>query len=135
MKHVFITTSGLDRYYGLLELGEKYGVFTKRGNRIVVGESTVYPKSILSDPQKYFTPEVMQALDGLPLRSFVMETSILNQKLTDYIKVPCDKLTDYIRVYDGIADKRFCDDLIANFEYEEHNQNPVDRRNVLLLLN
>jgi hypothetical protein len=56
-----------------------------------------------------------------------METSILNQKLTDYIKVPCDKLTDYIRVYDGIADKRFCDDLIANFEYEEHNQNPVDR--------
>ena len=48
---------GLDRYYGLLELGEKYGVFTKRGNRIVVGESTVYPKSILSDPQKYFTPK------------------------------------------------------------------------------
>ena len=60
---LFFDERGLDRYYGLLELGEKYGVFTKRGNRIVVGESTVYPKSILSDPEKYFTPEVMQALD------------------------------------------------------------------------
>ena len=32
---------GLDRYYGLLELGEKYGVFERKGNRIVVGESSV----------------------------------------------------------------------------------------------
>ena len=54
---------GLDKYYGLLELGEKYGVFERRGNRIVVGESSVYPSVILADPEKYFTPEVMQALD------------------------------------------------------------------------
>jgi len=54
---------GLDRYYGLLELGEKHGVFERRGNRIVVGESTVYPSVILADPEKYFTPEIMQALD------------------------------------------------------------------------
>ena len=61
---------GLDRYYGLLELGEKYGVFTKRGNRIVIGESTLYPKSILADPEKYFTPEVMQALDEAAAKEF-----------------------------------------------------------------
>jgi RecA/RadA recombinase len=54
---------GLDKYYGLLELGEKHGVFERRGNRIVVGESSVYPSVILADPEKYFTPEVMQALD------------------------------------------------------------------------
>jgi len=54
---------GLDRYFGLLELGEKYGVFTRKGNRVVVGESSVYPSVILADPEKYFTPEVMQALD------------------------------------------------------------------------
>ena len=54
---------GLDRYYGLLELGEKHGVFERRGNRIVVGESAVYPSVILADPEKYFTPEIMQALD------------------------------------------------------------------------
>ncbi len=54
---------GLDRYYGLLELGEKYGVFTRKGNRIVVGDSSVYPSAILKDPQKYFTQEVMEKLD------------------------------------------------------------------------
>ena len=61
---------GLDRYYGLLELGEKYGVFTKRGNRIVVGESTLYPKSILADPEKYFTPEVMDQLNEAAAKEF-----------------------------------------------------------------
>ena len=61
---------GLDRYYGLLELGEKYGVFERNGNRIRVGESSVYPKSILADPEKYFTPEVMQALDEAAAKEF-----------------------------------------------------------------
>ena len=61
---------GLDRYYGLLELGEKYGVFKRKGNRIIFGESSVYPKSVLADPQKYFTPEVMQALDEAANKEF-----------------------------------------------------------------
>ncbi|WAX22921.1 UvsX [Synechococcus phage S-M1] len=61
---------GLDRYYGLLELGEKYGVFERSGNRIRIGESSVYPKSILADPEKYFTPEVMQALDECAAKEF-----------------------------------------------------------------
>jgi len=54
---------GLDRYYGLLELGEKHGVFKRKGNRIVVGESSVYPSAILADPDKYFTEEIMQLLE------------------------------------------------------------------------
>jgi len=54
---------GLDRYYGLLELGEKHGVFKRKGNRIVVGESSVYPSAILADPDKYFTEEIMQGLE------------------------------------------------------------------------
>ena len=54
---------GLDRYYGLLELGEKHGVFKRKGNRIVVGESSVYPSAILADPDKYFTEEVMEKLE------------------------------------------------------------------------
>jgi RecA/RadA recombinase len=60
---LFYDERGLDRYYGLLELGEKYGVFERVGNRYKIGESSVYPKSILADPEKYFTGEVMQALD------------------------------------------------------------------------
>ena len=61
---------GLDRYYGLLELGEKYGVFERKGNRIVVGESSVYPSAILKDPDKYFTGEIMKKLDEAAAKEF-----------------------------------------------------------------
>ena len=67
---LFYDERGLDRYYGLLELGEKYGVFTKRGNRIVVGESSVYPSAILADPDKYFTEGIMQQLDEAAQKEF-----------------------------------------------------------------
>ncbi len=60
---LYFDERGLDRYYGLLELGEKHGVFKRVGNRIAVGGSNVYPKSILSDPEKYFTDEVMAQLE------------------------------------------------------------------------
>ena len=54
---------GLDKYYGLLELGEKHGVFKRVANRYEIGEKKVYPKNIYEDPEEYFTPEVLQALD------------------------------------------------------------------------
>ena len=62
---------GLDKYYGLLELGIKHGVFQRNGTRIKFGESSVYPKSILASPDKYFTPEVMQALDEAAKKEFM----------------------------------------------------------------
>ena len=61
---------GLDRYYGLLELGEKYGVFTRKGNRIAIDGSSVYPSAMLKDPEKYFTPEVMEKLDWAANQEF-----------------------------------------------------------------
>ena len=61
---------GLDRYYGLLELGEKYGIFKRKGNRVVVGESSVYPSAILKDPDKYFTGEIMKKLDEAAAKEF-----------------------------------------------------------------
>ena len=60
---LFYDARGLDKYYGLLELGEKYGVFQRKGNRVLVGESSVYPSVILASPEKYFTEEVMEKLD------------------------------------------------------------------------
>ena len=60
---LFYDDRGLDKYYGLLELGEKYGVFERKGNRIIVGDSSVYPSAILKDPEKYFTGEIMEKLD------------------------------------------------------------------------
>jgi RecA/RadA recombinase len=68
---LFYDSRGLDKYYGLLELGQKHGVFQRRGNRIAFGESSVYPSVVLSNPEKYFTPEVMQALDECAKKEFM----------------------------------------------------------------
>ena len=67
---LFYDERGLDRYYGLLELGEKYGVFERKGNRIIVGDSTVYPSAILKDPETYFTSEIMEKLDESASKEF-----------------------------------------------------------------
>ena len=60
---LYFDERGLDKYYGLLELGEKYSIFTRVGNRIKFGETSVYPKSVLANPEKYFTDEVMAKLE------------------------------------------------------------------------
>ena len=67
---LFYDERGLDSYYGLLELGEKYEVFKKAGNRYEMGEKKVYPKAILETPEQYFTPEIMQALDECAKKEF-----------------------------------------------------------------
>ena len=67
---LFFDERGLDKYYGLLELGEKYGVFEKVGNRIKIDGTSVYPKSILADPEKYFTEEVMVKLEEAAQQEF-----------------------------------------------------------------
>ena len=67
---LFYDERGLDPYYGLLSLGEKYGVFKKVGNRYEIGETKVYPKTIYENPEKYFTKEVLQALDECAQKEF-----------------------------------------------------------------
>ena len=67
---LFYDERGLDPYYGLLSLGEKYGVFKKVGNRYEIGEKKVYSKNVYENPEDYFTPEVMQALDECAQKEF-----------------------------------------------------------------
>ena len=67
---LFFDERGLDKYYGLLELGIEYGVFGKNGNRVLIGESSVYPSAVLADPEKYFTPEVMEKLEEAAKKEF-----------------------------------------------------------------
>ena len=67
---LFFDERGLDKYYGLLELGEQYGVFQRVGNRVRIGESSIYPSAILADPEKYFTPEVMEKLEEAAKKEF-----------------------------------------------------------------
>jgi len=56
---------GLDRYYGLLELGEVGGLWKNVAGRYEIDGSKIYAKQILKEPEKYFTPEVMEKLDEI----------------------------------------------------------------------
>ena len=55
---------GLDKYYGLLELAEKHGIFKKVSTRIELPDGTKqFGKTILNDPETYFTDEIMAQLE------------------------------------------------------------------------
>ena len=56
---------GLDRYYGLIELGESAGVFKKVANRIELPDGRkIYAKQIYENPKEYFTKDIMEALES-----------------------------------------------------------------------
>jgi len=62
---------GLDRYYGLLELAEKYKVFKKVATRYELPDgSKQYGKTILNDPKKYFTQDIMDILEECAKKEF-----------------------------------------------------------------
>ena len=61
---------GLDRYYGLLELGEIGGLWKNVAGRYEIDGKKVYAKAIYKDPEQYFTPEVMDQLEQIAQREF-----------------------------------------------------------------
>jgi len=60
---LFYDDRGLDKYYGLLELGELGELWKNVAGRYEINGKKVYAKEVYKNPEKYFTPEVMQALD------------------------------------------------------------------------
>ena len=62
---------GLDRYYGLLELAIKYGIFKQVSTRIELPDGkTQFGKTIINNPEEYFTEEVMKQLDEAAEKEF-----------------------------------------------------------------
>jgi RecA/RadA recombinase len=67
---LFYDDRGLDRYYGLLELGELGGLWKNVAGRYEINGKKLYAKEILKNPDQYFTEEVMQELDSIASREF-----------------------------------------------------------------
>ena len=67
---LFYDERGLDRYYGLLDLAEKHNIVKKVGSRYQINGTTAYAKTIYSEPEKYFTEEMMQYLDAAAQMEF-----------------------------------------------------------------
>tara|TARA_Y100001937_G_scaffold28100_1_gene40547 strand:+ start:48432 stop:49475 length:1044 start_codon:yes stop_codon:yes gene_type:complete len=64
--------SGLDRYYGLLDLALKYGIFKKNGTRVELPDGTTqFGKTINNEPEKYFTQEVLELINEAAKKEFL----------------------------------------------------------------
>jgi len=61
---------GLDRYYGLLELGELGGMWKNVAGRYEFNGKKIYAKEILRNPQDYFTDDIMEKLDAVAKQQF-----------------------------------------------------------------
>jgi RecA/RadA recombinase len=60
---LFFDERGLEKHYGLLELGERANIWKNSAGRYEVNGKKVYGKEILRNPEQYFTEEVMAKLE------------------------------------------------------------------------
>jgi len=60
---LFFDERGLEKYYGMLELGERAGIWKNVAGRYEVNGKKIYGKEILKTPEQYFTDEVMAKLE------------------------------------------------------------------------
>jgi len=62
---------GLDKYYGLLDLALKYGIFKNVSTRIELPDgSKTFGKTINNNPEKFFTEDIMKQLDECAEKEF-----------------------------------------------------------------
>ena len=62
---------GLDRYYGLLELAEEYGLIKLVGKQYEFYDGTkAFKKNILADPEKFWTKDVLDKIDDVIGKQF-----------------------------------------------------------------
>ena len=61
---------GLDRYFGLLELGELGGMWKNVAGRYEMNGKKIYGKEILKNPTEYFTDDIMEQLDIIAKQQF-----------------------------------------------------------------
>ena len=68
-------TKGLDQHYGLLDLAEEAGIFSKVSTRYELPDgSKQYAKTINNEPEKYFTKEILEKIDEYTKRKFTYGT-------------------------------------------------------------
>ena len=61
---------GLDKYYGLLELGELGGMWKNVAGRYEIDGKKIYAKEILRNPSEYFSDDIMEKLDAIAKQHF-----------------------------------------------------------------
>ena len=72
---LYFDERGLDRYYGLLELGEIGGRWKNVAGRYEMDGKKVYAKQIYANPTDYFTDDIMEKLDAIAQQNFSYGTN------------------------------------------------------------
>lgn len=68
---------GLDKYYGLIDIATKYGIFEKVSTKIVLPDGTsTFEKRIIANPEKYFTNEILDKIDEACKKEFLYQSSL-----------------------------------------------------------
>jgi len=63
--------TGLDKYFGLVAIAEKYGIFKKVSTRFEMPDGTkAFEKAIVKNPEKYFTDDIMKQLEEAVFQEF-----------------------------------------------------------------
>ena len=65
-------SDGLDPYYGLIDLAEKFGIFKKVSTRYEMPNGDkVFENAILKNPEKYFTQDVLDQINEMCHNEFM----------------------------------------------------------------
>jgi RecA/RadA recombinase len=67
---LFFDERGLERHYGLLELGEEAGLWKNVAGRYEINGKKVFAKQILANPEEYFTQDILELLDKQAQKEF-----------------------------------------------------------------
>jgi RecA/RadA recombinase len=63
--------TGLNKYYGLLDIALKYGIFNKVSTKIQLPDGkTAFESQINKNPEKYYTDEILAAIDAAAKKEF-----------------------------------------------------------------
>ena len=76
--------TGLNRFYGMVELAVQSGIWTAVANRIETDQgSKVYPKAILKEPEKYFNDKVLESIEKLVNGKFSYGGELVDDRTND----------------------------------------------------
>ena len=87
--------SGVDKYYGLLDIGIKAGVFKKVSTRYELPDGTkAFEKNILESPEKYYTKDILDTIDEYCKKEFLYGSK--NQKSSEEEEGNKERETDEV---------------------------------------
>lgn len=86
-------SKGLDRYYGLLDYGVKYGMIQSIGNKFQFPgmETKAFRKEIMNHPETYFTDDFLKLLDTALAKEFLYGSVFDNQLEEDVNEVDIEE--------------------------------------------